>query len=376
MATHLHAGTDDVGETVDTVDGEIHRRFVATSAGGGPDSPARRVLLRRLVREMSPLAADAAVEATVDRVEARIVGLGPLAPLLDDPTISDILVNGDGAVWVERHGTLAATGMVLADHEVEHLIERIVGPLGRRADRTSPVVDARLPDGSRVHAVVAPVAVDGPCLAIRRFAVRPVELAEFGAPAVVRYLVTAVQRRANIVVSGGTGAGKTTLLNALAAHIAPGERVITIEDAAELRLAGDHVVRLETHAATGLDTRALVRNALRMRPDRIVVGECRGPEALDMLQAMNTGHPGSMSTVHANGPLDALRRLQTMVLAGHGSLPPVVVRDLLARAIDVVVHLRRGSGRGRAVDQVIRRCAADNTVRPVGDDDLAAGWTR
>ena len=274
-------------------------------------------------------------------------GSGPLEPLLADPLVTDVLVNGGGPVWIERGGVLMETGVVISAREVEALIERIVAPLGLRVDRSSPLVDARLPDGSRVHAVVPPLAVDGPCLTIRRFSTRPVPLSSFCSADVAALLATAVRSGANIVVAGGTGAGKTTLLNSLASEIPIGCRIVTVEDAAELRLPPTcHVVRLESRPANAegagrVTVRELVRNALRMRPDRILVGECRGGEALDMLQAMNTGHEGSMTTCHANGCDDALRRLETMVLFAESGLPLAAVQDQLTSAVDLVVHVAR-----------------------------------
>ncbi len=333
------------------LDDEIHRRLLLLPADATAD---RSTALRRIVREMAPLLTPDEVARTVERVHARVAGLGPVSPLLDDPSISDILVNGTGSVWVERNGELERTGITVDGATAEHLIERIISPLGRRADRTSPLVDARLPDGSRVHAVVPPVAVDGPCLTIRRFGVRPIGLDEFAAPAEARFLTDAVAGRANIVVSGSTGAGKTTLLNALAGLFPVDERIVTIEDAAELRLPGAHVVRLESQPALGIDIRTLVRNALRMRPDRIVVGECRGAEAFDMLQAMNTGHDGSLSTLHANSPVDALRRLEAMVLIDGSALPLRAVRELIDNAIDLVVQVRRTAGKRRVVHEIAR----------------------
>ncbi len=255
---------------------------------------------------------------------------GPLEPILADPEVTEVMVNGPGRVWVERAGRLERVPVALDTPAIEHLIEKVVAPLGLRVDRSSPLVDARLPDGSRVNAIVPPLAVDGPCLTVRRFGARAIPLAAFAAPSVVALLAWAVAARLNVLVSGGTGAGKTTLLNALAGCIPPGERVVTVEDAAELRLPGEHVVRLEARPANAegageVRIRELVRNALRMRPDRIVVGEVRGPEALDMLQAMNSGHEGSLSTCHANSPDDALRRLETMVLMGDVGLPLAAV---------------------------------------------------
>ncbi len=310
-----------------------------------------------LVMDEAPLLPRRALADTVAEVLAAVHGLGRLEPVLADESVSDVLVNGDGWVWVERSGVLARTGIRLTAAETGRAIERIVAPLGLRVDRSSPLVDARLPDGSRFHAVVPPLAVDGPCLAIRRFAARAIPLRELAPPDVAALLADAVAGGANVVVAGGTGAGKTTLLNALAAEIPSGARIITVEDAAELRLPQDHVVRLESRPANAegagsVSVRELVRNALRMRPDRIIVGECRGAEALDMLQAMNTGHEGSMTTCHANGPADALRRLETMVLIADVGLPLAAVRDQLASAVDVVVQMGRTGAGGRGVVEV------------------------
>ncbi len=354
----------------DPLSDAVHRRALAVeSAGGGAGVPDAGSIAR-LVRDQDPLAGAAAVDGVVDRVLARLVGLGPLDPLLADPAVTEVMVNGAGPVWVERGGTLERTTVTVDVATVEHVIERVVAPLGLRVDRTSPFVDARLPDGSRVHAVVPPLAVDGPCLTIRRFGARPVDLAATCPPGVFELLRWAVQARYNLVVSGGTGAGKTTLLNALAAVIAPGQRIVTVEDAAELRLPREHVVRLEARPASAdglgaVTVRTLVRNALRMRPDRIVVGECRGPEALDMLQAMNSGHEGSMSTCHANSPEDALRRLETMVLMGDVALPLEAVREHLVAALDLVVQVARRPGGARRVVAVAEVLRTNDGVRRV-----------
>jgi pilus assembly protein CpaF len=323
------------------------------------ERPPHDELRRRaadLARRESPLLDDEGVAALAEAVAARTLGLGPLEDLLADPTVSEVMVNG-GAVWVERAGRLERLPLRLDAAEVELLIERVVAPLGLRIDRMSPYVDARLPDGSRVNAVVPPLAVDGPCLTIRRFAARAIPLDLMAPAGVVALLRWAVTARCNVVVSGGTGAGKTTLLNALAAAIDPTERIVTIEDTAELRLPLDHVVRLEARPPNAegqgaVSVRDLVRNALRMRPDRIVVGETRGAEALDMLQAMNTGHDGSLTTCHANGTADALRRIETMALSAAGGLPLAAVREQVASAVDLVVHVARGGDGGRAVAAV------------------------
>jgi pilus assembly protein CpaF len=284
--------------------------------------------------------------------------LGRLGPVLADPAVTEVMINGPGPVWTERHGRLHRLDVLLDRPSIDHLIERIVGPLGLRVDRACPLVDARLTDGSRVNIIVPPLAVDGPCVTIRRFAAGAVPLGAFCPSAVVALLAAAVGQRRNIVVSGGTGAGKTTLLNALAGHVPSGERIITVEDAAELRLDQDHVVRLEARPANTegvgrVTMTELVRNALRMRPDRLVIGECRGGEALDMVQAMNTGHEGSMTTCHANSPLDALLRLETMVLMAGLALPIAAVRAQLRSSIDVVVQVaREGDGGGRRVTEI------------------------
>ncbi len=272
----------------------LKARVLGRLVADGPGGRLRERVTDLVARE-GPLLAPAEQVRIVGEVLAEVCGLGPLEPILADPDVTEVMVNGPGRVWVERAGRLERVPVALDTAAIEHLIEKVVAPLGLRIDRSSPLVDARLADGSRVNAVVPPLAVDGPCLTVRRFGARAIPLAAFGPPPVVALLAWAVAARFNILVSGGTGAGKTTLLNALAGCIPDGERVVTVEDAAELRLPGDHVVRLEARppnaeGAGEVRIRELVRNALRMRPDRIVVGEVRGPEALDMLQAMNTGH--------------------------------------------------------------------------------------
>ena len=315
-----------------------------------PAAALDRIAIARVVREEAPLLGPDGVRDAVADVLAETTGLGVLEPLLADDDVTEVMVNGPDRVWIERKGALERVDVSLDADAILHLVEKVVAPLGLRVDRSSPLVDARLPDGSRVNAVVPPLAVDGPCLTIRRFAARAIPLEQFGPPPIVELLARAVADRRNILVSGGTGAGKTTLLNALAAWIPERERIVTVEDAAELRLPQPHVVRLEARPANAdgagqVRVRDLVRNALRMRPDRIVVGEVRGPEALDMLQAMNTGHEGSLSTCHANGPDDALRRLETMVLMGDVALPLEAVREQAASALDFVVQVvRRGDG--------------------------------
>jgi pilus assembly protein CpaF len=287
-------------------------------------------------------------------------GLGPLEPLMQDPSVSDILVNGPRNIYVERRGKLERTPTVF--HDSAHLmqiIERIVSRVGRRIDESSPMVDARLPDGSRVNAIIPPLALDGPMVSIRRFAVDPFkmpDLIRLGAltPALAEILIAAVKVRLNVLVAGGTGAGKTTLLNVLSNAIPNDERIVTIEDSAELQLQQEHVVRLETRppnleGAGQVSARDLVRNSLRMRPDRIVIGEVRGAEVLDMLQAMNTGHDGSISTVHANSSRDALSRLETMILLSGVSPPVRAIREYVTSALDLIVHLARLSDGTRKI---------------------------
>lgn len=341
---------DPVRGRVDAIVDAVHHELLSGShhdAAGAVD----------LALAIDPFLDDASLGAIVDRVCSRIGGLDRLDPLLADPTVDEVMVNGAGDVWIERSGRLECTGLVLEPATTLALLERIVTPLGLRIDRSSPWVDARLPDGSRVNGIVPPLAIDGPLLTIRRFAARGIELDDVASPGVARLLRWAVGAHCNIVVSGGAGAGKTTLLNALAGAIGPDERVVTIEDAAELRLPGRHVLRLESRPANAegegeVRIRDLVRNALRMRPDRIVVGEVRAGEALDMLQAMNTGHDGSLSTCHANSASDALRRLETLVLMGDVVLPLGAVREQLRAAIDLVVHVARTADGSRRITAV------------------------
>jgi pilus assembly protein CpaF len=360
------------------VEDEVHRKVLAAP---GPDGAVDGRTVGQLVRALAPLLPSADAEEVVARVMARTGGLGPLEPLLADPSVTEVMVNGPGAVWVERAGRLVRTPVVVDSDTIDRLIARIVAPLGLRVDRSSPLVDARLPDGSRVNAVIPPLAVDGPCLTIRRFRVEAIPIDAMAPAPIARMIATAVAHRMNIVVSGGTGAGKTTLLNALAGAIPPSERVVTVEDAAELRLPGEHVVRLEARPASaegrgGVTIRDLVRNALRMRPDRIVVGECRGGEALDMLQAMNTGHEGSLSTCHANSPDDALRRLETMTLMAEVALPIAAVREQIAASLDLVVHVARDvDGRRKvvAVAEVAPHDGGPSRTRPLADARTVVG---
>lgn len=360
------------------VEEQIHRELARSSSGALPDAEG----IAELVRSADPLRPPDAVERSVSAILAQLDGLGVLEPLVTDPAVTDVMVNGPGPVWVERDGHLVETGVRLDVREIELLVERIVAPLGKRADPVHALVDGRLADGSRVHVVVPPLAVDGPCITIRRFSVRPIALEQLAAPPVAALLRWAVRSRCNVVVSGATGSGKTTLLNALAADVPVDERIITVEDAAELRLAAPHVVRLESRPASSegageVTIRDLVRNALRMRPDRLIVGEVRGPEALDLLTAMNTGHDGSLSTVHANGVDDAVRRLETLVLMAGVGLPAAAVREQLGSAIDLIAHLERSRGGVRRVVEVAEIDLGEHglpVVRPVarGDEVVAA----
>ncbi len=292
-----------------------------------------------------------------------VFGFGPLGPLLRDPSVGDICVNGVNNIYVERHGRLEKTSVAFENEKhLRQTIDKIIQPLGRRLDDNSPMVDARLPNGSRVNATIPPVTIDGPTITIRCFGANALslgQLVEKGAMSVqmAEVLKSCVKGRINLIISGGTGSGKTTLLNALSAHINPRERIITIEDAAELRLQHDHWVRMETRPANTegkgqITQRMLVINTLRMRPDRIIMGECRGEEAFDMLQAMNTGHSGSMTTIHANNPRDCTKRLENMILMGGMDMPAKAARELIASAIQVIVQIRRLEDGTRRVTEI------------------------
>lgn len=296
-----------------------------------------------------------------------LTGYGPIQPLLEDPDISEVMVNGPKKVFIEKNGKLTKSAVTFDDDDhVLRVIDRIILPLGRRVDPDSPTVDARLPDGSRVNAVIRPVSIDGPSITIRKFKKDKLsiqQLIDFGSltPQMSEFIRACVLAHLNIVISGGTGSGKTTLLNVLSSYIPEEERIITIEDAAELQLQQDHVLRMETKVANtdgkgSVTIRDLVRNSLRMRPDRIVVGECRGGEALDMLQAMNTGHDGSLTTLHANSPRDALSRMETMVLMAGMDLPLKVVRQQISSAVDLIIQqtrLKDGSRKVTAITEVV-----------------------
>ncbi|WP_436793077.1 CpaF family protein [Actinospongicola halichondriae] len=324
----------------------------------------------------------------VDVINADLLGYGPIQPLLADPSVSEIMVNGTKSIYVEKNGRLTQADIRFSDEtSLRKVINRIVAPLGRRIDESSPMVDARLPDGSRVCAVIPPLAVDGSSLTVRKFAVKQFtaeDLIENSSASIESlYMIAAcVHAKLNILVSGGTGSGKTTLLNVLSSFIPEGDRIVTIEDVVELQLRQHHVIRLETRPGNAegkgeIAIRDLVRTSLRMRPDRIVVGECRGGEALDMLQAMNTGHAGSLSTLHANTPRDAMTRLETMVLMAGIDFPMAAIRQQIAGAVDVVVQigrLRDGSRRVTSICEVGRVRGDEIEVTPVFDFDHSPGF--
>ena len=360
---------------------DLHERLLATLDFAAASVMKREQLVAQCdarVRELidqSGKTVPAEMRAQLVRgVLDDVFGLGPLEPLFADGEITDILVVSPDRVFVERRGQLRQSDARFRDNaHLLHIIHRIVRNAGRRIDERSPMVDARLADGSRVNAIIPPLAVDGPQLSIRRFPERALDLDRlvgFGtlAPATAELLRAAVAGRLNIIFSGGAGVGKTTLLNAASASLGPHERVITIEDAAELRLEGSHIVRLETRSANvegigAVEPRDLLRNALRMRPDRIIVGECRGAEAFDMMQAMNTGHEGSMTTLHSNSARDAIYRLESMLAMGGVDMPIRVLRDYVASAIDMVVHLMRLPDGRRVIGEVLE-------VGEAGDEGL------
>lgn len=341
---------------------ELVQRRLDRAAGVSP-APEIGDAVRELVREEAPLLGFADSEAVVARIMRDSVGLGPLEELLADPAVEELMVNGPEHVYVERHGRVEETAVRFDnEEELRNAIERILAPLGRRVDELSPMADARLADGSRVNVVIPPLAIDGPTLSIRRFGAHrpgPRELVEMGSLSQDQcaLLERAVRQRRSILISGGTGSGKTTMLNAISSFISATERVVTIEDAAELRLLRAHVVRLESRPA-GIEGRGevtirdLLRNALRMRPDRIVIGEVRGAEALDLLTALNTGHDGALSTVHANSPDDALSRVETLALMAGVGLPHEAIAAQVRRGIDLVAHLERRADGGRHLSEI------------------------
>jgi pilus assembly protein CpaF len=382
---------------------ELHQRLIASmdlSEIGRLDEEELRAEVRRAAQELSHHSSELLSLTERERLVSEVLdetfGLGPLEPLMRDSTITDILINGPKTVYIERAGRLERVNVVFNDERhLLQIVQRIVGRIGRRVDETTPMVDARLPDGSRINAIIPPLALDGTLVSIRRFGARPLliqDLLNYKAvvPEMVQFLAACVKARINMVISGGTGSGKTTLLNALSAFIPADERIATIEDAAELKLQQPHVARMETRPPNiegvgEVVTRDLVRNALRMRPDRIIVGECRGPEALDMLQAMNTGHEGSMTTIHANDTRDALSRLEMMVGMAGFDLPIWIIRRQVASAIQVVVQVARLAGGVRRLVKVSEITGMEGDVLSmhdifaykqtgVDDDGVAQGY--
>ena len=364
---------------------ELHRQVIGKmdlATIGTMAEQDLRLEVRRsaqeLLKDRSDLLNVAEQEQLVNEVIDETFGLGPLEPLFRDPTITDIMINGPSTIYLERNGRLERSNVVFAnDAHLIQIIQRIVSAIGRRIDETSPMVDARLKDGSRVNAIIPPLAIDGALVSIRRFGSKPLQAANLLAnesitPEMVDFLAACVKGRINVLISGGTGSGKTTLLNILSGFIPEDERVATIEDAAELQLQQPHVVRMETRPPNvegqgAVTTRDLVRNALRMRPDRIVVGECRGSEALDMLQAMNTGHDGSLTTVHANTSRDAVSRLEMMVGMAGFDLPVWTIRRQIASAIQIVVQAARLTGGARKIISISEITGMEGDVLSMHD---------
>jgi len=334
--------------------------------------------LQRVLDETATPLSEAERQRIAEEISIDILGYGPIQRYLEEDEVTEIMVNGTDPIFVERAGRIQKTGArFTSDAHLRQVIERIVAKVGRRVDESSPMVDARLPDGSRVNAIVPPLAVDGPALTIRKFAADPYRvehLIEFGTltPEMAALLRACVQGKLNLLITGGTGTGKTTLLNVMSSFVPGTERIVTIEDAVELQLLQEHVVRLESRPPNvegrgGVTIRDLVRNALRMRPDRIIVGEVRGPEALDMMQAMNTGHEGSMSTVHANTPRDGLSRLETMILMSGLEIPVTAIREYISSALTVIVHLGRLSDGTRRVTKVAEIVGMEGDVITMQD---------
>jgi pilus assembly protein CpaF len=349
-------------------------------------SYARAELLQIVTEEKVPLSSEERTRL-IKEIDADVLGFGPLERLLEDPDVTEIMVNGYDKIFVERAGQLSLSDSSFrSEDQLRRVIERIVSKVGRRIDESSPLVDARLADGSRVNAIIPPLAVGGSALTIRKFAREPLKVADLITLGTLNQdmadlLEACVNARLNIIVSGGTGTGKTTLLNVLSGYIPADERIVTIEDAVELQLQQDHVVRLESRPANiegkgEITIRDLVRNALRMRPDRIVIGECRGGESLDMLQAMNTGHEGSLSTVHSNSPRDAVARLETLVLMAGMDLPLRAIREQIASAVDVIVQITRLKDGTRRITQITEVQGMEGDIVTLQDAfvfDYAAG---
>ncbi|PQO26457.1 CpaF family protein [Blastopirellula marina] len=366
----ISTASKDLGPSYDSVKNRIHKSLVDridVRAMDQMNDQSLRSELKSAIEDIFLTSHDLIAFSKKDQLTSELIdemiGFGPLEALFRDPTISDILINGPDDVYIERSGAIQRSPVRFSGREqLLRVIQRIASKAGRRIDESSPMVDARLPDGSRFNAVIAPLAIDGALVSIRRSTTQtmtPEQFVEAGSlsPGMLQFLEAAIRARLNIIVSGGTGSGKTTLLNMLSGFIAPNERIVTIEDAAELKLRQPHVARLETRPAniegTGcVTTRDLVKNALRMRPDRIIVGECRGAEAFDMLQAMNTGHDGSMTTLHANGANDALQRLEMLVGISQQDLSMWCIQRQIAASIDLVVHVSRSQTGERRVTEI------------------------
>ena len=370
---------------------QLEAELESGELSGVPEPEALRTRVQTLIADHPAVLTRSDAERLAQAVIDRVVGLGPLEPLLADPTITEIMVNDPAHVFIEREGRIEPCSVRFRDEaHLRHVIDRIVAPLGRRIDESSPLVDARLPDGSRVNAIIPPLTLGGPVLTIRKFSRQPFtldRLVNLGTlrPDMAKFLDRSVRQRLSIVISGGTGSGKTSTLNALGLVIPPGERLITIEDSAELQLGHPHWIALEARPPNiegqgEVPIRTLVRNALRMRPDRIIVGEVRGGEAFDMLQAMNTGHRGSMTTLHANSPEDALIRLESMVLMAGFELPVTAIRRMIAGAVQVVVQQDRMPDGRRVVTSIVeleRSPRGEIGLRPVftWNETASAGVT-
>jgi pilus assembly protein CpaF len=358
----------------------VERRRAEAAAGRLPEGDLETAVRELVDRDAALLSAERRRQLT-ELILRETAGLGPLEELMADPSVEEVMVNGPGAIYVERRGQIERTEISFpSEAALRDAIERVLAPAGRRVDELAPMADARLADGSRVNVVIPPLAVDGPAISIRRFtAARPDPDGLVAGGTLTEeageLLHAAVSERRSILISGGTGSGKTTMLNALSAWLSPAERVITIEDAAELQLRQPHVVRLESRPASiegrgEVTIRDLLRNALRMRPDRIVIGEVRGPEALDLLTALNTGHEGALSTLHANSPEDALRRLETLALMAGVGLPHEAISDQLARGLDLIAHMRRAPDGSRLLVEIAE------VVGVVGGAGVREVWRR
>jgi pilus assembly protein CpaF len=368
--SHSRAGRNESHSDFETLKRLIHGKLVdkldLSKIGGLQGDTLRReirLVVEHLCDTENPLLNRSERERLIEEVLDETFGFGPLEILMKEEGVADIMINGPKNVFVEKQGRIQKSEVTFRDNEhLLQILDRIVSKVGRRVDETTPMVDARLPDGSRLNAIIPPLALDGPSITIRKFGSKPLgleDLLKFGAftPEMVMVLEGAIKARLNIIISGGTGSGKTTLLNTLSSFIPNDQRVITIEDAAELQLQQEHVLRLETRPANiegkgRVSATDLVKNALRMRPDRIIIGECRGPETLDMLQAMNTGHEGSMTTVHANNPRDAVSRIETMVTMGGVELPLKAIRHQFASAVDMIIQASRLQGGPRKITYI------------------------